>query len=73
MFSLAHDGLLTHNQMVVGLIVLTLFVPCIANLLMILREHGRRAALGVAAFVFPFAFAVGGAVNLLLQAARITF
>jgi ferrous iron transport protein B len=73
MFSLAHNGLLTHNQMVVGLIVLTLFVPCIANLLMIVREHGRRAALGVAAFVFPFAFAVGGAINLMLQAARITF
>ncbi|MEW5987671.1 MAG: ferrous iron transport protein B [Chloroflexota bacterium] len=67
LFTLARDGYLTANQLIVSLVVITLFIPCIANLLMIVREHGRRTAFWVAAFVFPFAFAVGGLLNLALR------
>lgn len=73
LFALARDGGLTANQLVVSLVVITLFVPCIANLLVILREHGRRTAVAVAAFVFPFAFAVGGALNWLLNVLGVHF
>jgi ferrous iron transport protein B len=73
LFSLARAGLLTPTQMVVSLVVITLFVPCIANLLVIAREHGRRTALWVAAFVFPFAFLVGGALNLAVHLLGIEF
>ncbi len=73
LFTLARAGLLTPNQMVVSLIVITLFIPCIANLLMIAREHGRRTAFGVAAFVFPFAFGVGAVLNWALRAWGVEF
>lgn len=73
LFTLARDGLLTSNQLVVSLVVITLFIPCIANVLMIVREHGRRTALWVALFVFPFAFAVGALLNSGLQLLGIQF
>jgi ferrous iron transport protein B len=73
LFNLARDGLLTANQLVISLVVITLFIPCIANLLMIVREHGRRTAFWVAAFVFPFAFAIGGLLNLALRWLGIEF
>lgn len=73
LFTLARAGLLTPVQLVVSLVVITLFIPCIANLLMIVREHGRRTAFWVAAFVFPFAFGVGGVLNLALRALRVSF
>jgi len=64
LFSLARAGQLSPAQVLVSLVVITLFVPCVANLLMIVKEHGRRTAAAVAAFVFPFAFLVGGLVRL---------
>jgi ferrous iron transport protein B len=49
-------------QILTSMIVITLFVPCIANVFMIIKEHGARMAVAVVAFVFPFAFLVGGLV-----------
>lgn len=40
-------------------IILTLFVPCIAQFLITVREHGWRIALVMAGFIFPFAFLCG--------------
>ncbi|MBI4728867.1 MAG: ferrous iron transporter B [Acidobacteria bacterium] len=54
-------------QIVVSLIVITLFIPCIANIMVIVKEHGGRVAAAVAAVVFPLAFAVGGVTNLVLR------
>lgn len=73
LFKLALAGALTPNQIVISLVVITLFIPCIANLLMIAREHGKRAAFWVAAFVFPFAFGVGGVLNIVLRVLRVEF
>lgn len=68
LFSLALAGQLDSTQVVVSLIVITLFIPCIANVLMIVKEYGGRVAAGVAAIVFPLAFAVGGVVNVIIRA-----
>ena len=73
LFGLARQGMLTGNQMVVSLVVITLFIPCIANVLMIIREHGKRTALAVTMFVFPFAFLVGGVLNWVLRLLGIEF
>jgi ferrous iron transport protein B len=73
LFVLARGGLLSANQLLVSLVVITLFIPCIANVLMIVREHGRATAVKVALFVFPFAFAVGGLLNVILRLFRIEF
>ena len=59
LFSLARAGALSVPQMLVSLVVITLFVPCVANVLIIAREHGAKVAFWVVGFVFPFAFAVG--------------
>jgi ferrous iron transport protein B len=66
LFALARDGALDPSQILVSLVVITLFMPCIANLLMIVKEHGTKTAAAVAAFVFPFAFVVGGVLNWVL-------
>jgi ferrous iron transport protein B len=63
LFVLAREGALTNVQVVVSLVVITLFVPCIANFLMIIKEFGWRTAAAVTAFIVPFAFLVGGALN----------
>jgi len=65
LFNLANKGLLTKNQMVVSIITITLFMPCIANLLMIIKELGAKIAIKMSLFIVPFAFLVGGIVNYL--------
>ena len=55
--------ILTPVQIFVAMITITLFIPCVANFLVIAKEHGARIALGMAAFIFPFAFFVGGAAH----------
>ncbi len=71
LFALALNGQMDATQIVVSLIVITLFIPCIANVMVIVKEYGGRVALGVAAVVFPLAFAIGGLVNVILRAFHI--
>lgn len=56
-------AVLTPHQVLVAMVTITLFMPCIATLFMIQRELGWKTALAIALFVFPFAFFVGGLVN----------
>lgn len=72
LFMLSKEGLLDPTQIVVSLTVMTLFVPCIANFFMMVKERGVRTAVYMAAFIFPFAFGVGGALNWLLRAFNIS-
>ena len=58
-------AVLSPLQIFVAMVTITLFIPCFANVLMIAREHGTRIALQMAAFIFPFAFLVGGIVHFL--------
>lgn len=67
LFNLANQGLLNNNQIVVSVITITLFVPCIANFLMIIKELGLKIALAMSFFIVPFAFVVGGLVNLIFN------
>ena len=72
LFMLAKEGLLDPIQIVVSLTVMTLFVPCIANFFMMVKERGMKTALYMAAFIFPFAFGVGGALNWLLRTFKVS-
>ena len=67
LLSLQMDGLLDPVQVVVSLVTMTLFVPCIANLLMIVKERGLKAAFWMSLFIFPFAIFVGAVVNFALR------
>ncbi len=68
LFMLAKNNMLDPIQIVVSLVVITLFVPCIANFFMMVKERGMKTALYMVAFIFPFAFAVGGTLNWILRA-----
>jgi len=68
LFLMASDGLLSPSQVVVSMVTITLFVPCIAALLMIAKSRGWQTMLGMVAVIFPLAFLVGGLLNLILRA-----
>ena len=67
LYDMASAGNLAPYQIVVSAIVMTLFVPCIANFLVIVKERGRWMAAGMVGFIFPFAVIVGAVVNQLLE------
>ena len=50
-------------QAVVGMVTITLFVPCIASLMMIVKEQGLRVAALMLAMIIPTAFFIGGVLN----------
>jgi ferrous iron transport protein B len=73
MFQMARDGTLTGVQALVALTVMTLFVPCVANLLMIIRERGLKTGLAILAFVTFVAIGTGAALNGALRVFHVSF
>ncbi len=67
LFALARGGQFDAVQIIVAAVTLTLFLPCLANLLMIVKEFGGRVATILALFVIPFAVLVGGTLNHLMR------
>jgi ferrous iron transport protein B len=72
LFDMQQEGIFTGNQLVVTAIVLTLFLPCIAQLQVMLKERGAKITWAIVAFIFPFAFFVGYLVNSLLNVLGVT-
>jgi ferrous iron transport protein B len=68
LFDMARHGRIDPVQSLVAMVTITLFIPCIANFFMIVKERGWKTAGAIAAFIFPFAVAVGAGLNLLLRA-----
>jgi ferrous iron transport protein B len=66
LFEMSRAGALDVTQLVVSMVTITLFIPCIANVFIIAKERGWRTAAAMAAFIFPVAFAVGGLVRLVM-------
>ncbi len=48
-------------QLLVAMVTITLFVPCIASVMVIMKERGSRYLVGLLAASVGFAFLVGGA------------
>ncbi len=72
LFALSTGGLLTPVQILVSLVTLTLFVPCLAHFFMMIKERGARTTLIMLAVIIPTAFTVGGILNWVLRAFNIT-
>jgi ferrous iron transport protein B len=68
LFMLARRGLLDPIQIVVSLVTITLFVPCVAQFFVMIKERGLKTTLAMVAFIFPFAFLAGGILNMILRA-----
>jgi ferrous iron transport protein B len=71
-FEMATTGLINSNQIVVGTIVLTLFIPCVANLFVIMKEYGYKTGLLMVSFIIPLAVITGAFVHLLLLIGRVS-
>ncbi len=71
LYDLKKMGLLSANQLVVSCITLTLFLPCIAQLLMNIRERGMRMGIVMSLFILLFSFSIGFLVNFILSALHI--
>ena len=54
-------------EVVVALVTITLFIPCIANFFMILKERGWKTGVAIAGFILPFSIGVGAIVNGLMR------
>jgi ferrous iron transport protein B len=65
-FIMETQGLLTPAQVMVAMVTVTLFVPCVASVMMIAKESNWRTSLAIIAIVFPLAFLVGGLLRHLL-------
>jgi ferrous iron transport protein B len=67
LFAMSQQGLLTPVQAVVSLVTITLFIPCLANFFMIIKERGIKTALWITGIVFPTAFIFGGLLSWILR------
>ncbi len=65
-YDLKSAGLIGGTQLVVASVTLTLFVPCVAQFLMNIKERGMRIGFGLSLFVLLFSFGAGYIVNLAL-------
>jgi ferrous iron transport protein B len=62
-YTLAQDGLLSGSQILVSAVVITLFVPCLAQSLMVIKEHGIKIASIVFVAITTYAILFGGALH----------
>ncbi|MBI2252273.1 MAG: ferrous iron transport protein B [Armatimonadetes bacterium] len=67
LYALADKGLMNHTQIVVSLVTITLFVPCIAQFFVSIKERGLKTALLISFVTFFLAFLIGGLVNFILH------
>ena len=67
LFAMAEQGLLDPVQSVVSLVTMTLFVPCLAHYMMMIKERGIKLSLIIAIIILPLALAVGGTLNWALR------
>jgi ferrous iron transport protein B len=68
LYDLHGSGMLLGIPLVVAAVTLTLFIPCIAQFLVMIKERGVKTALAIALFTFSFAFFVGFILNQVLTA-----
>ena len=60
-------GEVDYYQTIVGLVVMTLFIPCISNTMVMVKELGMRWAVAINTSIIFIAILVGGALNYVLR------
>jgi ferrous iron transport protein B len=63
LYDMQSAGILNGVQLTVAAVTLTLFVPCVAQFLMMKKERGWAASLGIFVFVTSIAFGCGWLLN----------
>jgi ferrous iron transport protein B len=67
LFTMEKAHLMTPNQTVIALTVITLFIPCVANFIVMLKERGNKTGLAIAGFVLFYSFAIGAVMNVIFK------
>jgi ferrous iron transport protein B len=70
---LVDGGVMDHRQLVVAMIVTILFIPCVTNFLLIIKEQGAKKALAIIVSVTACAVLTGGIMNYLFQWQQFAF
>jgi len=70
LYDLDHSGVLNGEQLVVACVALTLFLPCVAQFLINIKERGMTAGLAISAFVLALAWGVAVVLHHILEATR---
>ncbi|MBU5613348.1 ferrous iron transport protein B [Geomonas azotofigens] len=63
LYDLQTKGLMDARQLTVAAVTLTLFIPCVAQFLIMKKERGWKVAIGIGLFVSTFAFGTGWLLN----------
>jgi ferrous iron transport protein B len=71
LYDLQTKGILDGRQLTVAAVTLTLFIPCVAQFLIMKRERGMKVALAISVFVSVLAFGSGYLLNQFLVVTRI--
>ncbi len=66
LYNLQKAGLLNDHQIVVSLVLITLFMPCIAQWMMVVKERGWISAISISVLVMLVALGITAAVNQML-------
>lgn len=66
-YVMAQNGLLTNTQVLITAVVITLFIPCLAQSLIVIKEYGVKIAAVVFAAVTAYAVLFGGLLKFLLK------
>jgi ferrous iron transport protein B len=72
LFDAHGGGAISGVPLLVAMVTITLFVPCIAQFLIMQKERGLRTALAVTGLILPFAFGVGWVLNRVLVTLRVS-
>ncbi|HUJ15970.1 MAG TPA: ferrous iron transport protein B [Thermoanaerobaculia bacterium] len=67
LYTMQRAGALNATQTVISLTVITLFIPCVANFLVMVRERGARVALAIAGFIIVYSFGIGAVMHLVMR------
>ncbi|MBT3190632.1 MAG: ferrous iron transport protein B [Anaerolineae bacterium] len=60
LFIMQQQDLLSPAQVIVSMVTITLFIPCVASVMIIKKERSWHTSLGIVVLVFGLAFLVGG-------------
>ncbi|MBW3625228.1 MAG: ferrous iron transport protein B, partial [Armatimonadetes bacterium] len=71
-WDMAKEGKLDTIQVVVSLVAITLFMPCIAQFFVTIKERGLKTAMGIAGFTLAFSLSVAALINFVLRHWNVT-
>lgn len=67
LYDLHKEGVFNNNQLLILAVMLTLFLPCIAQLIMTIKERGFKMGISIAIFVMTFSMLIGYLIHLILN------